>query len=101
MDLRDPEVRATIIKQYESYGEKFTIREYGVNRERVRQWKELFTQFGSYAPRSSQSGKKSLLLSRDISKIEAELIADPYATNTELASKIKNKVSPREVGNII
>ncbi len=101
MDVRDPDVRATIIKQYESYGEKFTIREYGVNRERVRQWKELFTQFGSYAPRSSQSGKKSLLLSRDISKIEAELIADPYATNTELASKIKNKVSPREVGNII
>ncbi len=101
MNLRDPDVRATVVKQYDSYGEQFIIREYGVNRERVRQWKELFTNFGSFAPRSGQSGTMSFLSSKDIRKIEAELIANPYATNAELAAKIKNKVSPREVGNII
>lgn len=101
MNLRDPDVRATVVKQYDSYGEQFIIREYGVNRERVRQWKELFAKFGSFAPRSGQSGTKSLLSPKDIRIIEAELIANPYATNAELAAKIKNKVSPREVGNII
>ena len=101
MDLADPGVRATIVRQYDSFGEKFTLREFAVNRERVRRWKELFTQFGSYSPRFDQSETKSLLSPRDIRKIEAELIANPSATNAELASKIKNKVSPREVGNII
>lgn len=101
MDQKDPKVRATIAKQYDSYGENFTIREYGVNRKKVGRWKELFTKFGSYSPRSALSGKKSLLSPKDIEKIEAELLANPYATNIELASKIKNKVSPQEVGKIV
>jgi hypothetical protein len=101
MNLRDPEVRATIVRQYNKYGEEFVNKEYGVDRQRVGRWKKLFTNFGSYCPRSDLSGKRSTLSPKDIKKIEDELIADPYATNAELASKIKNKISPREVGNII
>lgn len=101
MNLKDPGVRATIVKQYDTFGEEFTIKEYGVNRERVRRWKELYTTYGTFAARSALSGKKSLLSPKEIRKLESELIANPAASNPELASKIKNKISPREVGNII
>jgi hypothetical protein len=101
MNLSDPGVRATIIKQYDKYGERFTIEEYGVNRERVRAWKELFTEFGSFDPRFDLRGAKSLLTPVEIRKLESELIKNTRATNADLASKIKNKITPREVGKII
>jgi hypothetical protein len=101
MNLRDPDVRENIVRMYDKYGEEFTKENYGVDRKRVGRWKVLFTKFGSYAPRPDLSPKTSKLLPMDRKKIESELMANPSASNLELAAKIKNKVTPRQVDNII
>lgn len=101
LDLNDPRVRAKIIKQYESYGEEFTKKEYGVDRKRVGRWRTLKDTTGSLVPRFADRGNTSTLSSKDIKKLESELLKDPYATNEELSNKIKNKISAREVGNIL
>lgn len=101
MNLRDPNNRSHIVKQYDKYGEEFTKENFGVDRQRIGRWKKLFTTFGSYAPRPDLDPKNSKILPKDIKKLESELIADPSASNVELASKIKNKISPRQVGRII
>jgi len=101
LDLNDPGVRAKIIEQYESYGEEFTIREYGVDRRRIARWRTLRDTTGSLVPRFADRGISSTLSSKDIKKLESELLKDPYASNEELSNKIKNKISAREVGRIL
>lgn len=101
LDLNDPGVRAKIIEQYKRYGEGFTKKEYGVNRQRVANWRTLKETTGSLSPRFADRGISSTLSSKDIQKLEAELLKDPYATNEELSNKIKNKISAREVGRVI
>ena len=101
LNLNDPAVRGKIIKQYNKYGEKFTKQEYGVNRMRVHRWKVLKRSTCSLSPSFADRGSKSSLSPRDIKKLETALIHDPYATNSQLANKIQNKVTPQEVGKII
>lgn len=101
LDLNDPGVRNTIIRQYERYGENFTISEYGVNRQRIERWRNLVDETGSLVPLFDLRGAKSKLLPQEIKRIEAGLIKDPYATNADLAALIGNKISAREAGNII
>jgi hypothetical protein len=101
MNLRDPETRKVIVRQYDKYGEEFTKDNYGVDRQRIGRWKKLFTNFGSYAPRPDLAPKTSKLLPKDRKKLESELLANPSASNRELASNIKNKISSRQVGNVI
>lgn len=100
-DLNDPAIRNRIIKQFDKYGEKFTLEEYGVGRHRIARWKVLKSQFGSPVPRFAHRGKRSSLARKDLRKLESELISDPFATNKKLASKIKNKISPQQVGRVI
>jgi transposase len=101
LDLNDPKVRATIIRQYNTYGEEFTIKEYGVGGRRVRRWKELERATGALEPLFAARGTKSKLTAKDIAKLESELLKDPFATNADLAKIIKNKISPSEVGKVI
>jgi hypothetical protein len=75
--------------------------EYGVDRHRVGRWNLLQSEFGSPAPRFADSGKRSSLTPKDVHKLESELVSDPFASNAKLSSKIKNKVSPRQVGRVI
>ena len=100
-DLKDPAVRNRIIRQFEKYGEKFTKEEYGVDRQRVGRWKVLKSEIGTPAPRFADRGIRSSLAPKDVRKLESELISNPFATNKELAKKIKNKISPQYAGRIL
>ncbi len=101
MNLNDPNVRALIIRQYEDHGEEFTKKEYGVDRWRIKRWKDLRDSTGSLSPCFADRGVSPSLSSKDVRKLEAELLKDPFATNQELANKIGNKISARRVGTII
>lgn len=101
LNLNDPEVRAMIVKQYDKFGEIFTKREYGVDRHRVARWKELRRSKGSFGPLFAERGRRPTLAPKDVKKLEAELISNPFLSNRELSSKIKGKVSGRQVGRII
>ncbi len=101
LNLNDPAVRAMIVKQYDRYGERFTINEYGVDRHRAERWKELKRSNGSFAPLFAARGRSPVLTSKDVKKLESELTSDPFMSNRELSSKIKNKVSGRHVGRVI
>lgn len=101
MNLRDPNIREHIVQQYDKYGEEFIKENFGVDRQRIGRWKKLFANFGSYAPRPDLAPKTAKLLPKERRKVESALLANSSASNLELASKIKNKVSPRQVGNII
>lgn len=100
-NLKNPATRNRIIRQFDKYGEKFTMEEYGVDRHRVGRWKVLKSEFGTPAPRFADSGKRSSLSPKDVRKLESELVSNPYATNKDLAAKIKNKISPQQVGRVI
>ena len=100
-DLNDTATRNRIIKQYDKYGEKFTKEEYGVDRHRVGRWKVLKANFDTSAARFADSGNRSSLAPRDKRKLESALVSDPFASNKKLATKIKNKISPRQVGRVI
>ena len=100
-NLKDPAIRDKIIRQFDTYGEKFTKKEYGVDRHRVGRWKLLRSEFGNPAPRFAESGKRSTLSPKEIRKLESTLLSDPFASNKKLATKIKNKISPRQVGRVI
>jgi hypothetical protein len=101
LNLNDPGVRAKIIEQYERYGERFTKKEYNVNRRRIARWKSLRDTTGALVPLFADRGNSSTLSSKYIKKLESELLKDPFATNEELSNKIGNKISSREVGRII
>lgn len=101
INLKDPAIRDKIIKQFHKYGEKFTKEEYGVDRHRVNRWKLLWREFGSLAPRFADRGIRSSLTPKDVRSLESELISDPFASNAKLSIKIKNKISPRQVGRVI
>jgi len=101
LDLNDPDVRSTIIGQYERHGENFIISEYGVNRQRIERWRILKEDSGDLAPRFDLRGTKSLLTPKEIKKIENGLLENPFATNAELASLVGNKITRQEAGKII
>jgi hypothetical protein len=100
-NLNDPANRATVIRQYESYGENFIQREYGVNRMRIARWRKLFDSQNSFSPRFDLIGAKSKLSPREQRKLESELIKNPYATNEELSNTIMSKITPQAVGKRI
>lgn len=101
LNLKDPGTRNKIIDQFDKFGENFTKEEYGVDRYRVRRWKLLRSNFGSPAARFAESGKRSSLTPNEVRKLEKELLSDPFASNQKLSAKIKNKISPRQVGRVI
>lgn len=101
LNTKDVQVRDMIIKEYGLYGEKYIKRRYGIDRSHVKRWKELESSWGSLEPRYDQSGRKPELTPREEKKIIDALVADPFLTNTELAAKVGNKISPRAVGNYI
>jgi len=101
LDTYDPSVRALIIRQYDTQGKRFVQKEYGVSDRTIRNWKRLKITTGSLNPGFASCGNRSTLAPGDMKKIESELIKDPFATNAELAAKIKNKITPSAVGKAI
>jgi transposase len=101
LNTYDPSLRATIIRQYDTHGKKFVLKEYGVTDRTIRNWKRLKTTTGTLEPGFAACGRHSTLAPGDMKKIEKELIKNPFATNTELAAKIKNKISPSAVGKAL
>lgn len=90
-----------IVKQYDIYGESFTKMEYGVDRHRVQRWKELKSSKGSFDPLFAERGRHPSLAPKDVKKLETELLSNPFLSNRELSTKIKGKVSGRQVGRNI
>lgn len=101
LNTHDPSIRKMLIQKYDKYGETYVHKEFGVTGGAVRKWKRMLAQTGSLSPRFASSGKKSTLTPKDRRTLEKELIKNPFATNSELAAKIKNKISPRSVGRVI
>ena len=101
VNTHDPSIRKIIIRQYDKYGKEFVYREYGVSDRSVRRWKRLKSATGSLGTRFAACGKRSSLTPNEKAKLERELIKNPFATNAELAAKIKNKITPQAVGKVI
>ena len=101
LNTHDPSVRKLIIGQYNKYGYEFIKKEYGVSERSVRRWKSIKRASGSLGTRYAACGKHSSLTPNEKAKLERELIKNPFASNTELAAKIKNKITPRAVGKVI
>ncbi len=101
VNTRDVEIRKIIIDQYNKYGAKWVEDEYHVSRRDVANWKKLKSETGSLKPLTDQSGRHQILSPREIDKMTNALVKNPYATNAELASVVKGKVSPREAGRYI
>lgn len=98
LDTYDPKVRATIIRQYDKYGKDFIMSEYKLSDRTIKNWKKLKSEKGTLEPSFAACGKHSTLTPADFKKLESELIKNPFATNTELSAKIKNKITPSGVG---
>lgn len=101
LNTHDPSIRNMLIQKYDKYGEKYVYDEFGVAGGTVRKWKIRRSQIGSLETGYAASGLRSTLTPQDITKLEKALVKDPFATNAELAAKIKNKISARQVGNVI
>jgi transposase len=101
LNTHDPTIRNMLIRKYDKYGEKYVHEEFGVTGSAVRKWKRLLAQTGSLETGFAASGRRSTLSPKEIGKLESELIKNPYATNAELAAKIRNKITPRAVGKVI
>lgn len=101
LNTHDPSIRKMLIRQYDKYGKEFIINEYGVSDRSIRRWKKLKAENGSLGTRYAASAKRSSLTPKDFSKLEKELIKNPYATNAELSAKINNKITPRAVGKAL
>src|SRR5688572_4871404 len=101
LNTHDPTIRNMILQKYDKYGEKYVSEEFGVTGRTVRNWKRKLAQSGTLEPGFASSGRRSTLAPNDIKKLESELIKNPFATNAELAAKIKNKITPQGVGKVI
>jgi len=101
LNFHDPLVRNMIIKEYASHGETYIKSRYGATRVDVYRWKQLQIDTGSLAPRYGSSGRTRSLTTREVKKLERALLNDPFLTNTELAHKVNDKITPRAVGNYI
>lgn len=101
LNTHDPSIRKMLISKYDKYGGEYVEKEFNVSASAVRKWKVLLKRTGSLGTRFADCGTHSTLTSKEKRKLFSELEKNPHATNKELAAKIKNKISPRQVGNII
>lgn len=101
LNTRSPEVREMLIAQLDFLGEKTFESQWAMPARTVREWRKLRNTFGNLSPRYSHRGQPKKLSQAEVARMEKKLVADPYATNEELAKVVKNKISPREAGRII
>jgi hypothetical protein len=101
LNTKDSAVRNMLIEKYNELGIRAFEREWEISGRVVREWKKLQLTTGSTEPRYSHIGRPRSLSPREVKRMENYLIKNPYSTNADLASFMKNKISAREAGRLI
>src|SRR4051812_14047204 len=90
LDLNDPSVRATSIRQDNTYGEEFTIKENAVYGRRVRRWITLQSATGTLNPRFAERERGNAFSQR---RCQSRVGIAEGPICVRLAKTIQNKIS--------
>lgn len=101
LNTQDPDIRATIIDEYESYGSRYIKSRYDVDPRTVRRWRAFEASRGSLKPLPHRGGHPFALTPHRQRDLEQELIRDPYATDKQLAQAVGNSISRRTAGRYV
>lgn len=101
LNTKNAEVRNMLIAEYNELGIQNFEEKWEISGRVVREWKRLRSATGTTEPRYSHLGRPHSLSPREMERMEKYLIKNPYSTNADLATFMKNKIRPREAGRLI